>query len=61
MIKGLPVNLDTLLNNPGNNQTYQEYWDEIIALKNYEKRTGKNILGDFSAKFRIAGGKMYVD
>ena len=60
IIKGLPSNLDKLLNNPGNNQTYQEYRDGIMGLKDYEKRTGKNILRDFNAKFWISGGKMGI-
>lgn len=60
IIKGLPSNLDKLLNNPGNNQTYQEYRQEIMALKDYEKRTGENILSNFNAKFWISGGKMGI-
>ena len=60
IIKGLPSNLHKLLNNPGNNQTYQEYRQEIMALKDYEKRTGENILSGFNAKFWISGGKMGI-
>ena len=60
IIKGLPSNLDKLLNNPGNNQTYQEYRQEIMALKDYEKRTGENILSGFNAKFWISRGKMGI-
>lgn len=54
-IKRLPSNLDTLINQPGNNQKYIDYRADILAIKNYVRLSGKKVLGDFSARFRFDG------
>lgn len=59
-IKGLPGNLDTLINQPGENQKYIDYRADILAIKNYERLSGKKVLGDFSARFRFDGNVTVV-
>lgn len=54
-IKGLSENLDMLLNNPGQNQTYAEFREEILAIKNYEQIFGGRLLEQFSAGYVISG------
>lgn len=54
-IKGLPENLDMLLNNPGQNRTYADFREEILAIKNYEQMYGSGLLEQFSAGFVISG------
>ena len=54
-INGLPRNLDMLLNNPGQNQTYADYREEILAVKNYEQIYGSGLLEQFSAGYVISG------
>ena len=59
-IKGLPGNLDMLLNNPGQNRTYEDYRDEILAIKNYEQIYGSGLLEQFSAGYVISGKDILI-
>lgn len=54
-VKGLPENLDMILNNPGQNRTYADFREEILAIKNYEQMYGSGLLEQFSAGFVISG------
>lgn len=55
-IKGLPKNLEELLNNPGENQTYLDYRNDIQEILNYERTQQKEILSGFSVQFRVENG-----
>lgn len=55
-IKGLNAPLDKLLNDPGQNQTYLDYRESILSIKNYERMHGNSLLREFSARYTIAGG-----
>lgn len=55
-IKGLNAPLDKLLNDPGQNQTYLDYRESILSIKNYERMHGHGFLSGFSARYTIAGG-----
>lgn len=59
-IKGVPENLDKLLNRPGENQMLMEYRADILAIKNYERIQNKNILAEFSPEFMISGGNIQL-
>ncbi len=54
-IKGLNAPLDKLLNDPEQNQTYLDYRESILSIKNYERIHGHGLLGGFSARYTIAG------
>ena len=54
-IRGLPGNLDMLLNNPGQNRTHADFREEILAIKNYEQSYGSGLLEQFSAGYVISG------
>lgn len=59
-IKGLPGNLDLLLNNLGQNQTYADYREDILAVKNYERLQGSGLLEEFSAGYVISGNDILI-
>ena len=59
-MKGLPGNLDLLLNNPGKNQTYTDYREDILAIKNFEKIWGSGLLEEFTAGYLISGNDILI-
>lgn len=59
-IKGLPENIDRLINKPGENQMLIEYRADILAIKNYERIQSKNFLAEFSPDFIISGGNIQL-
>lgn len=52
-MKGLPENLDMLINQPGQNQRFIDYRADILSIKNYERMQNKKILAEFSANFVV--------
>lgn len=58
-IKGLPKNLDILLNHPGENQTYRDYRNDIQEILNYERTQQKEILSGFSVQFTVVNGGIH--
>lgn len=54
-IKGLNAPLDKLLNDPGQNQTYLDYRESILSIKNYERMHGNGLLRGFSARYTVDG------
>lgn len=59
-IKGLDSPLDKLLNDPGQNQTYLDYREDILAIKNYEKLHGNSLLEGFKAEYTVDGNTIRV-
>lgn len=59
-IKGLPANLDMLINHPGENLTYMNYQEDIIAIKNYEQTQHKNILSGLNMEFCVENGMIQI-
>ena len=60
-IKGLPANLDKLINNPGENQTYAGYQEDILAVKNFERTENKKILERVRVKYSINGDGISIN
>ena len=54
-IKGLPANLDKLINNPGENKTYADYQEDILAVKNFERTENRKILESIRVKYFVNG------
>ncbi|MCM1050279.1 MAG: hypothetical protein NC433_17855 [Clostridiales bacterium] len=52
-IKGLPANLDKLINYPRENKTYAGYQTDILAIKNFERTENKKILESFRVKYFV--------
>ena len=51
MIHGLPKTLDDLLNNPGENLTYQDYASDIRGILAYKRTQHKDIMSELNVQF----------
>lgn len=60
-IKGLSGTLDILLNHPGENQTYMDYQEDILSIKNFERLHGSGLLEEFCVGYMISGGNILVN
>ena len=60
MIHGLPKTLDDLLNNPGENLTYQDYASDIREILAYNRIQHKDIMSELNVQFVIADGTFQI-
>ena len=60
MIHGLPKTLDDLLNNPGENLTYQDYASDIREILAYNRTQHKDIMSGLNVQFVIADGTFQI-
>ena len=60
MIHGLPKTLDDLLNNPGENLTYQDYASDIREILAYNRTQHKDIMSELNVQFVIADGTIQI-
>ena len=60
-IHGLPKTLDDLLNNPGGNQTYQDYASDIREILAYKQTQHKDIMSELNVQFVIADGTIQIN
>ena len=60
MIHGLPKTLDDLLNNPGENLTYQDYASDIREILAYKRTQHKDIMSELNVQFVIADGTFQI-
>ena len=59
-IHGLPKTLDDLLNNPGENLTYQDYASDIREILAYKRTQHKDIMSELNVQFVIADGTFQI-
>ena len=59
-IHGLPKTLDDLLNNPGDNLTYQDYASDIREILAYKQTQHKGIMSGLNVQFVIADGTFQI-
>ena len=59
-IHGLPKTLDDLLNNPGDNLTYQDYASDIWEILAYNRTQHKDIMSELNVQFVIADGTIQI-
>ena len=59
-IHGLPKTLDDLLNNPGDNLTYQDYASDIREILAYNRTQHKDIMSELNVQFVIADGTFQI-
>ena len=59
-IHGLPKTLDDLLNNPGDNLTYQDYASDIQEILAYNRTQHKDIMSELNVQFVIADGTIQI-
>ena len=59
-IHGLPKTLDDLLNNPGDNLTYQDYASDIQEILAYNRTQHKDIMSGLNVQFVIADGTFQI-
>ena len=59
-IHGLPKTLDDLLNNPGENLTYQDYASDIREILAYNRTQHKDIMSELNIQFVIADGTIQI-
>ena len=59
-IHGLPKTLDDLLNNPGDNLTYQDYASDIREILAYNRTQHKDIMFELNVQFVIADGTFQI-
>ena len=59
-IHGLPKTLDDLLNNPGDNLTYQDYASDIREILAYNRTQHKDIMSELNVQFVIADGTIQI-
>ena len=59
-IHGLPKTLDDLLNNPGDNLTYQDYVSDIREILAYNRTQHKDIMSGLNVQFVIADGTFQI-
>ena len=59
-IHGLPKTLDDLLNNPGDNLTYQDYASDIWEILAYNRTQHKDIMSGLNVQFVIADGTFQI-
>ena len=55
-IKGIPENLATILNQPGENLTYLGYREDILSILNYERTQHTKIMSGFNVMFSMVNG-----
>ena len=60
-IHGLPKTLDDLLNNPGDNLTYQDYASDIREILAYKRTQHKDIMSELNVQFVIADGTIQIN
>ena len=60
-IHGLPKTLDDLLNNPGGNQTYQDYASDIREILAYNRTQHKDIMSELNVQFVIVDGTIQIN
>lgn len=60
-IKGLPTNLDKLINCPGENKTNKSYQEDIVAIKNFERVENKKILESVNVKYAVSAGNIRIN
>ena len=60
MIHGLPKTLDDLLNNPGENLTYQDYASDIREILAYKQTQHKGIMSGLNVQFVMADGTIQI-
>lgn len=60
-IKGLPANLDKLINYPGENKTYAGYKEDILAVKNFERTENKKILKSVRVRYSANGDGISIN
>ena len=60
-IHGLPKTLDDLLNNPGDNLTYQDYASDIREILAYNRTQHKDIMSELNVQFVIADGTIQIN
>ena len=58
---GLPKTLDDLLNNPGDNLTYQDYASDIREILAYNRTQHKDIMSELNVQFVIADGTIQIN
>ena len=61
MIHGLPKTLDDLLNNPGENLTYQDYASDIWEILAYNRTQHKDIMSELNVQFVIVDGTIQIN
>ena len=61
MIHGLPKTLDDLLNNPGENLTYQDYASDIREILAYNRTQHKDIMSELNVQFVIVDGTIQIN
>ena len=59
-IHGLPKTLDDLLNNPGDNLTYQDYASDIREILAYNRTQHKDIMSELNVQFFMADGTIQI-
>ena len=59
-IHGLPKTLEDLLNNPGDNLTYQDYASDIREILAYNRTQHKDIMSGLNVQFVIADGTFQI-
>ena len=59
-IHGLPKTLDDLLNNPGENLTYQDYASDIREILAYKRTQHKDIMSELNVQFFMADGTIQI-
>ena len=59
-IHGLPKTLDDLLNNPGDNLTYQDYASDIREILAYNRTQHKDIMSGLNVQFVIADSTFQI-
>ena len=60
-IHGLPKTLDDLLNNPGDNLTYQDYASDIREILAYNRTQHKDIMSELNVQFVIVDGTIQIN
>ena len=60
MIHGLPKTLDDLLNNPGENLTYQDYASDIREILAYNRTQHKDIMSELNVQFIMSESTIQI-
>lgn len=60
MIHGLPKTLDDLLNNPGENLTYQDYASDIREILAYKRTQHKDIMSELNVQFIMSESTIQI-
>ena len=59
-IHGLPKTLDDLLNNPGDNLTYQDYASDIREILAYKRTQHKDIMSELNVQFIMSESTIQI-